>query len=155
LSVSKTASAGDRFSRAVIICAARAGIALSPASVLAAWARAFTRRAVKLGRGVLAESSAPVRVLAGTAAPFSRLELDIGGKPVTVEVLPWLAWFRSSVFCRALSKSDLIDMSRRFSCKVRLRAIVPSGPPLPIAAYPGVLSDATGDVLEWLINRYI
>src|SRR5664280_2807209 len=113
-------------------------MALSPSFVLAAWARVFTRHAVKRGRNILAACSAPVRVLAGAASPFSRLDLDVAGKLVTVDMVPWLTWFRSSVFSRALSKSDLVYLSRRFSCKVRLRAIVPSGPPVPLAPYPGV-----------------
>jgi len=146
---------GNRFYRAVIICSARAGMALLPSYVLAAWARVVTRRAVKRGRKILKECSAPVRVLAGTAAPFSKLDLDIGGKLVPVDMVAWLTWFRSSVFSRALSKSDLMDLSRRFSRKVRLRAIVPAGPPVPLAPYPGVISDTTGDVLEWLIRKYL
>jgi hypothetical protein len=113
-------------------------MAFSPSSVLAAWARTFTRRGVKRGRKVLAGLSAHVRVLAGSAAPFSRLDLDIGGKSVTVEAVPWLAWFRSSIYSRVLSSSDLLNLSRRFSRKVRLRVIAPSGLPLPVAAYPGV-----------------
>lgn len=146
---------GNRFHRAVIIGSARAGMALSPSFVLAAWARVFTRRAVKRGRKILEECSAPVRVLAGSVSPFSKLDLDVGGKLVTVDIVPWLIWFRSSVFSRALSKSDLMDLSRRFSNKVRLRAIVPSGPPMPLAPYPGALSDTTSDVLEWLIEKYL
>jgi hypothetical protein len=43
-------------------------------------------------------------------------------------------------------------MSRRFSRKVRLRAVPLSGPPLPLAAYPGVVSDTASDLLEWIIN---
>ncbi len=142
-------------SRAAIICSARAAMALSPSSVLAAWARTFCRRGVKRGRKALAGRSAPLRALAGSAAPFSRLDLDIGGKLITVEVVPWLAWFRSSIYWRALSSSDLLDLSRRFSSKVRLRVIAPSGLPLPVAPYPGVASLATGDVLEWLTGRYL
>lgn len=130
-------------------------MALFPTFLLAAWARTFTRYGVRRGRKILAERSAPVRVLAGAAAPFSRLDLDIGGKFVTVEMVPWLAWFRSSIYSRALSKSDLVDLSRRFSCRVRLRVLVPSGPPLPVAPYPGVLSVTGGEVLEWLINKYL
>jgi hypothetical protein len=149
------ATAGNRISRAFIIWPARAGMAFSPSFLLAIWARAFTRRALKRGRRLIAERHVAVRLLASTAAPFSRLEFDIGGKCVTVEVVPWLAWFRSSIYARALSKSDLIDLSRRFSSKVRLRVIVPSGPPLPLAPYPGALSDAIDEILEWLITTYL
>lgn len=130
-------------------------MALLPSFALAAWARTFTGRAVERGRKMLAECSAPVRVLAGSAAPFSKLDLDIGGKFVTLELVPWLTWFRSSIYSRALSRSDLIDLSRRFSTRVRLRFIVPSGPPLPVTPYPGALSDTTGEFLEWLIAKYL
>jgi hypothetical protein len=135
--------------------AAKAGIAVSPSRTLASWARAFTRRGVKKGRKILAEYSAPMRVMAAAAAPFSKLELVVGEKSLTLEAVPWMAWFRSSIYWRALSTSDLVELSRRFSCKVRLRVIVPPGPPLPMALYPGVASDASGEVLEWLIGRYL
>ena len=129
-------------------------MAVSPSFILAAWARRSTRCAVRRGLRILAGYSAPMRVLAGTAAPFSKLELVIGGKSLTVEAVPWMAWYRSSIYSRALSTSDLVDLSRRFSSKVRLRVIIPSGPPLPVALYPGVASEASGEVLEWLIGKY-
>lgn len=148
-------STGSACARALILFTAKAGIAVLPAFCLAGLGRASTRRAVRRGRKLLSRCSAPVRVLAGTAAPFSRLEVDIGGKPTYVEAVPWLTWFRSSIYSRVLSKADLLELSKRFSCKVRLRVIVLSGPPLPVASYPGVVSDAAGDALQWLIEKYM
>jgi len=130
-------------------------MAISPPCLLALWARLFIKRTVNSGRKILAETAAPVRVLAGIATPFSSLDLEIGIRLLTVETIPWLTWFRSSIYSRALSKKDLMDLSRRFSCKVRLRVIIPSGPRLPVTYYPGVLSDATDDVLDWLIEKYL
>jgi|GEM_PF-1615674 len=145
----------NRFPRAVIMSAAKVGIAVSPSFVLASWARAFTTRGVRRGCKIFAGYSGPMRVIAYTAAPFSKLELVVGKKSLTLEAVPWIAWFRSSIYWRALSTGDLLELSRRFSCKVRLRVIVPPGPPLPMALYPGVASDASGEVLEWLIGRYL
>jgi hypothetical protein len=151
----KAATARNRISRVFIIWSARAGMALSPSFLLALWARAFTRHALKRGRRLIEKRHVALRLLASTTSTFSRLEFDIGGKCTTVEVVPWLAWFRSSIYARALSKSDLIDLSRRFSSKVRLRVIFLYGPPLPVAPYPGALSDTTGEILEWLIATYM
>jgi hypothetical protein len=151
----KVVTSGNRIARALIIGSARAGMAVSPSFVLAFWVRAFTRHALERGRRMIGERHAAIRLFAGIAAPFSRLDFDIGGRYVTVEVVPWLTWFRSSIYARALSNSDLIDLSRRFSSKVRLRVIIPSGPAMPVAPYPGVLSDTTDEVMEWLITTYL
>ncbi|MBU1670619.1 MAG: hypothetical protein KKF41_16195 [Actinobacteria bacterium] len=141
-----------RVQRAAMIGSARAGIAVCPSRLLAAWARALVRRGQRKGERMITGRSALVRLLTGTAAPFSRIAVEIGGRSVTIEIVPWLTWFRSSAYCRYLTRADLMDLSRRFSCKVRLKAIPPAGPPLPLATYPGVVSEAGADVLEWLIN---
>jgi hypothetical protein len=91
-----------------------------------------------------------VRVLSSATAPFARLDIEIADRPITVEMVPLLAWFRSSIYSRALSRSDLVDLSRRFSSRVKMRVVVPPGLRMPMAPYPGAASDATGEVLEWL-----
>lgn len=130
-------------------------LTVTPPSILAAWTRWFTRHAIRRGRNILSGYSAPVRVLATATAPFARLDLEIGDRLLTVEVAPWLAWFRSSIVSRALSRGDLVELSRRFSSRVRLRVVVPPGLRMPMAPYPGAVCDATGEVLEWLIGRYL
>ncbi|MHB8895684.1 MAG: hypothetical protein ACYC99_10990 [Candidatus Geothermincolia bacterium] len=134
---------------------AKAVLRVTPTRILAPCSRAVTRHSVRRGRKILAKRSACVRVIASTAAPFARLDLEIGDRLVTVEMVPWLAWFRSSIYSRALSRNDLVDLSRRFSSKVKMRVIVPPGLRIPVASYPGAMSDATGEVLEWLIGKYI
>lgn len=141
-----------RIQRAAMIGSARAGIAVCPSRLLAAWARSFVRRGQRKGERMITGRSALVRLLSGTAAPFTRITVEVGRKSAAIEIVPWLTWFRSSAYCRYLTRADLMDLSRRFSCKVRLRAIPPTGPPLPLSTYPGVVSEATADLLEWLIN---
>lgn len=143
----------DRITRLAIVLTARAGIALLPPFMLASWARAFTRRGMKRGTRMLERRPAHVRALAAAAAPFARLELDIGGRFVAMEPVPWLTWFRSSIYFGVLRSNDLLDLLTRFSTRVRLRAVVLSGPPVPLVPYAGAAFDASTEILEWLTGR--
>lgn len=144
----------SRAARGFLVYAARAWIYLSPGPLVAAGTRVFMMRGSGKGLKILEAGSFPSRVLARAAAPFSVLTLEVGGRRVEVDMVCWLAWFRTTPYYRLLSRKDMVDISSRVSGKTRLRMIVPPGAPLPVAPYPGAAVDATGEVLSFLVERF-
>jgi len=142
-----------RVGRWLIMNVARTSIPIAPGFLIAAYTRMFLRSGVRRGEEMLQGGSFSARVLARTVSPFSAIVLDVGGKDVEVRALPWLTWFRSSVYFKLLSRNDLVELMSRASEKIRLRVLVPYGPQLPVALYRGVAADATGEILEWLIQE--
>ncbi|MBU4193623.1 MAG: hypothetical protein KKE79_07495 [Actinobacteria bacterium] len=130
-------------------------IAVTPRFLLAWTTRRWVAGAVRRGERKLAKGSCLKRVLSGAVTPLSVLVFEIGGKEVDVRLVPWLAWFRGSIYYRFLSRGQLLSISRRFSGKVSTRVLLPAGLSVPVGVTPGVAVEATGVVLEWLIDRFL
>jgi hypothetical protein len=137
----------------VITGSAACAIAITPRPVLAWTTRRWVARAVRRGERKLTGGGTMRRVLSGAVTPLSVLVLEIGGKNIELRLVPWLAWFRGSIYYRALSRGQLLAISRRFSQKVRMRVLLPAGLSVPVGLTPGAAVEATGAVLEWLIDR--
>lgn len=139
----------------LITGAATCAIAITPRPVLAWTTRRWVAGAVRRGERKLAKGSTLKRVLSGAVTPLSVLVFEIGGREVDVRLVPWLAWFRGSIYYRVLSRGQLLTISRRFSEKVSMRVVLPAGLSVPVGLTPGVAVEATGAVLEWLIDRFL
>lgn len=131
---------------------ATCAIAITPGPLLASTVRRSVARAVRRGERKLSSGGVLKRVLSGTATPLSVVVVEIGGRNVEVRLVPWLAWFRNTVFYRVLSREQLLSVSRRFCEKVGVRVLLPAGLSVPVGLTPGGAVEATGAILEWLIE---
>lgn len=137
----------------LVIAAALFCMKLMPPAPVAAFGRSFLRRAVKKGEGRLGRMGAARRIACEMSVPLTTVALEVEGKTVELRLVAWAAWFRSSFYRTAMTRDELMLILRRFSKKVNLRVRLPSGLSLPLGFGPGILVDATGSVLEWLLDR--
>lgn len=142
----------QRFAASLITCTATCAIAITPRPLLALTVRRSVNRAIRRGERTLASGGRLRRVISETVTPLSVLLVEIGGKEVAIRLVPWLAWFRNSIYYRFLSRGQLLTISKRFSEKVSMRVLLPAGLSVPVGLTPGVAVEATGAVLEWLID---
>jgi len=145
----------QRFAARLITCTATCAIVVTPRPLLSWTTRRWIAQAVRHGERKLAGGSTLKRVLSSAVTPLSVLVLKIGGREVDLRLVPWLAWFRGSIYYRALTRGQLLSISRRFSEKVSIWVLLPVGLSLPVGLTPGVAMEATGAVLEWLIDRLV
>ena len=145
----------QRFAARLITCAATCAIAVTPRPLLAWTTRRWIAQAVRRGERKLARGGSLKRVLSSTVAPLSVLVLEIGGREVDIRLVPWLAWFRGSIYFRTLTRGQLLSISRRFSEKVSMQVLLPAGLSLPVGFTPARAVEATGAALEWLIDQLV
>lgn len=132
-----------------------AGTALLPKSVLACWFQHFVTSGAGRGERILSRKGSTGRVALGAIAPFTIARLEAQGREFAVRMLPLIAWFKCSIYYRVLSREQLYRISSTFTEKVEVRVVLPAGLSLPVGFTPGVAVEATGAVLEWMIDRYL
>ena len=145
----------NSFAGALTGAAARATCAVSPRFLVAFQVRTFLACCVRRGDKKLEKGSALGRVATRLLAPVSTLDLRVSNKTVRLRMIPLAAWFKSSYVARVLSRSQLLDISGRFTEKACVMVVLPAGLSLPVGFTPGTLVDATGSVLEWLLDRFL
>lgn len=135
--------------------AARASCAVEPRFLAAFQVRAFLACCMRRGEKKLEKGSALGRVATRLLAPVSTLDLQVSNKTIQLRMIPLAIWFKSSYIARVLSRSQLLDISGRFTEKACVLVVLPAGLSLPVGFTPGTLVDATGSVLEWLLDRFL
>jgi hypothetical protein len=139
----------------LITGAAGAVTSITPKPVLALQVRLFLRYCAWRGERRLARSIAIKRAIASAASPLTTLSLQVNGKRVAVRMVPLAIWFRASIFSKVLSREQLTDISGRFTEKADVRVCLPLGLSLPVGFTTGTFVDATGSVLELLLERFV
>jgi hypothetical protein len=137
----------------IVLSTALLSMAVLPRRAVAAFARLFLRRSVRKGENLLSRMGGARRIAWEMSAPYTTVALEVEGKPVELRLVALAVWFRSSFYRRAMTRNELLLLSRRFSEEVRLKVRLPTGMSLPVGFSAGVLVDATGSVLEWLLGR--
>ena len=147
--------ATQRFAARLITRIATCAIVVTPRPLLAWTTRRWIAQAVRRGERKIARGGTLKRVLSSAVTPLSVLVLEIGGREIEIRLVPWLAWFRDSIYYRSLSRGQLLTISKHFSEKVSMRMLLPAGLSLPVGLTAGVAVEATGSLLEWLIDRLV